>query len=187
MNPAPQRDDFRYHPFYCEENAWWLATGPQLAAYERWLVFVTNAGRTCPMWCQRAAREGPVVWDYHVIVIARLPDGLCVFDLDTTLGFPVALPRYLEASFPDGGRWSTSYAPLFRPIASAVAETQFASDRRHMRTAEGGWQAPPPPWAPIQGIEAPLHNLDRWLDVGATDDGPSLSLQQLPLALARRS
>ncbi len=166
-----RRDDFRYHPYYCEENARLLVAEPQLRAVRRWVVFVTNRRRVTLMYHQRAGGDGPVVWDYHVFVVVLASRALQVLDLDTTLGFPVALDAYLQASFPSpqdavGAR----YQPWFRVVAGEELVRRFASDRRHMRDADGRWQAPPPPWAPIQGAGAP-HDLDRWLDLDAPEPG----------------
>ena len=170
MRPGLDRTDFRYQAYYCEENAWFVASDDRLSDLERWLVFVTNRGRTCLMWGQRAGQGGPVVWDYHVFVVARREGRLEVFDLDTTLGFPVSLDRYIAGAFPEPDRWTEAFQPMFRVVASDDALPRFASDRRHMRDPTGGWSAPPPAWPPIQGRGQP-HDLDHWLDLDLDESG----------------
>ena len=177
--------DFRYQAYYCEENAWWLARAPELADVTRWVVFVTNRERQCPIWHQRAGGpDDPVIWDYHVVVIASGKAGLQVYDLDTTLGFPVDLSVYLDRAFPDVSAWGPRYQPQFRVVRSEELLARFASDRRHMRDKTGGWQAPPPPWPPIQGAGAP-HDLDRWLDLDAPRPGRWCRIEELSGALRR--
>ena len=166
---AWNREGFRYQPYYCEENAWWVLADPRLASVRRWLVFVTNRIRMCPIWHQRAGREGePVAWDYHVLVVAELQEELHVLDLDSTLGLVVPLHVYVRAAFqPNVG---PQVRPWFRVVPADEALSRFASDRRHMRDQDGAWRAPPPPWAPIQGAGAP-HDLDRWLDLDESGRG----------------
>ncbi len=174
------RGDFDYHPFYCEENAWRLVSDPRLQDLPRWVVFITNRDRTCAVWHQRAgAVDRPVIWDYHVIVVARLQAGLHALDLDTTLDFPMALDRYLQHTFAPPSRCPPAFRPMFRVVTGGDFLPRFASDRRHMKGEGGEWQAPPPPWAPIQGSGAP-HDLDAWLDLDpSTDRGRVGSLETL--------
>src|SRR5204862_24866 len=79
----------RHHPFYCEENIWWLAQDP---AIERGSVlFITNAARAVVMDHQKAARRGrPIAWDYHVVLIASRK----LWDLDwDRVGVRALVPR----------------------------------------------------------------------------------------------
>lgn len=139
----------RYCPCFCEENIWHLCTDPQvrrdgkpIPVEERRVVFVSNAGGRVLMRKQRAGGREPVVWDYHVVLLA---DGN-VWDLDTTLGFPVDLDSWVQESFyplhPDA-------APRFRVIDAPTYRTRFASDRSHMIGPEGVPLKPLPPWPRI--------------------------------------
>lgn len=40
---------------------------------------------------------------------------------------------------------------MYRVVGAQQFLTHFSSDRRHMRTPEGLWQAPPPPGPCIRG------------------------------------
>lgn len=169
----------RYQPFYCEENVFHLAREPILANRPREVVFISNAGRSCPMWHQRAAvRAGwPILWDYHVVLLAGAPWE--VWDLDTTLGMPVPAADYLRRSFRAGV--PEELAPRFRVVdATELAET-FASDRSHMRLPSGRFKKKPPPWPPI-GPPGAASNLMRFVDVTAPFVGEVLDL---PGMLAR--
>lgn len=150
----------RYQAFYCEENVFHLLAEPALAARRRFALFVTNPARQVAIWQQRlAASDEPVVWDYHVVAVTLGPAG--VWDLDSRLPSPTATDDYLRASFRDlpTPRWPM--APQFRLVEHAELRTTFASDRRHMRAANGVFREPPPPWpAPGSG-----HTLERYLDL----------------------
>jgi hypothetical protein len=160
-----------YAPFFCEENVLRLCPtlGPEALA-----VLVTNAGRQVEMLCQRAGGPptGAVLWDYHAFALERR-EGWVVWDLDTTLGFPVPVGEYLRRSFPP----APVQAPLFRVIAAADYAREFRSDRSHMRRSDGTWAAPPPPWPPSAGRGGqPLLAL---LDPGSACLGEILSLEEM--------
>lgn len=153
-----------HQPFYCEENIWHLAG--HFAGRDARVVFISNPSRRCLLLGQRAGGEaaGEVVWDYHVVLFAPAPGGWQVWDLDCTAGAPLPARRWIDATFAHVGHAPPELDPRFRVVDAATFVERFASDRRHMRTAAGGWQAPPPPWPPIgDGF-----NLMRWVDV---DDG----------------
>jgi hypothetical protein len=75
-------DPQSYTACYCEENALLLvrrllSTPPLPGPPQTAVLFITNPRRTCPVWWQRSAGEAklrrgePVVWDYHVVALAR--------------------------------------------------------------------------------------------------------------------
>jgi protein N-terminal glutamine amidohydrolase len=133
---------WRHHPMYCEENIWHLC---QDQAIDR-VVFITNAARRVALWHQRAAPpDQPIVWDYHVIATA----GAGVYDLDSRLSCPVGPHEYLAATFATVGIQPPQYDPRFAVVEAEAYVRQLRSDRRHMRRADGSWQAPPPPWPAI--------------------------------------
>jgi hypothetical protein len=166
----------RYHPFYCEENAFHLAQEPALAGRPREVVFISNAGQSCAMWHQRAApRPGwPILWDYHVVLLCAEPWE--IWDLDTTLGLPVPAADYLGASFRAGV--AELLTPRFRLVPAALFAATFASDRSHMRAASGRYKKPPPPW-PAPGEPGAPSNLMRFVDVQSAFHGEVLDLRGL--------
>src|SRR5262245_30375274 len=87
-------------PFYCEENVWHLCQEPALASRRRDVVFVANAEGACPMWRQKAGRGKPIVWDYHVVLLAWDPPE--IWDVDCTLGVPLPAITWLQKSFHPG-------------------------------------------------------------------------------------
>lgn len=159
----------RHTPYYCEENIWWLAHDARFAGKRAEVVFISNPSRSVAFAHQRAAaREGEVVvWDYHVVLLALGE----VWDLDCTLGAPLPLHRWLDASFdPDA---HPPYAPMFKCILAADYVAHFASDRRHMKNPDGTWQAPPPSW-PTLGEG---HRLEAYVDVRDVSMGTAIGLE----------
>lgn len=141
------RDEFAYAARYCEENIWQLVQSSKLANLELDVVFISNGGRTCALWNQRASAgpSEPVIWDYHVIAIS-FPANLA-FDLDSRCSFPHVAVDYLQETFPLAGQVPEAFAPRFRVIAAKAFVAKFASDRSHMREGER-YLAPPPDWPP---------------------------------------
>jgi hypothetical protein len=158
----------KYCPYFCEENVWHLCADEGAVPApvdERRVLFVSNARRQVLMRRQRAGGEGPVVWDYHVVLLA----GGRIWDLDSTLGFGVELGRWLRESFPpvDPDR-----APRFRVIDAPTYLKTFASDRSHMKGPDGRPLKPLPPWPPIGSGT----NLLRFVDVESPFVGDCLDL-----------
>ena len=139
----------RYWPHFCEENIWYLCTdervlhnGEPIPVEDRRVVFISNPRGRVAMREQRAGGLQPVLWDYHVVLLA----GRTVWDLDTTLGFPVGLAEWVKGSFyplrPD-------FAPRFRVIDAPTYLRTFGSDRSHMLGPGGVPMKPFPPWPRI--------------------------------------
>jgi hypothetical protein len=159
-----------YQPFWCEENVWHLAARDDVGEGPRSVVFVSNASQQVALWEQKASREpdGLVVWDYHVV----LRVGAMLWDLDTRSGCPLDVGRWIDATFRPV---DPAFAPRFRVVDAADYRRVFASDRRHMKDAQGNWRAPPPPWPAIgQG-----HTLPQFIDTSTPFLGEVLDLDGL--------
>ena len=166
----------RYCPFYCEENIWWLAADARVGPGRRTVLVISNPAGKVALWNQRAGaadQEGLVVWDYHVVLVCED----AVWDLDTTLGMPTPVATYLSRTFRGAPE---PFAPRFRVLDAEVYREVFASDRRHMRSDDGAFVQPPPPWAAIgEG-----HTLDALVDVERREPGVVVDLPGL-VALLR--
>eukprot|EP01120_Amphizonella_sp_Union-15-10_P015198 TRINITY_DN7754_c0_g1_i5.p1 TRINITY_DN7754_c0_g1~~TRINITY_DN7754_c0_g1_i5.p1 ORF type:complete len:131 (-),score=13.11 TRINITY_DN7754_c0_g1_i5:37-429(-) len=85
---------------YCEENVWKLAETLKNNGYELgevYAVIVSNQNKTIPIW-KHGEGFGPVVWDYHVLLIDRGKQ--LAYDLDAKLDtFPCMLSKYVEECF----------------------------------------------------------------------------------------
>ncbi|KAG1678482.1 hypothetical protein FOA52_014513 [Chlamydomonas sp. UWO 241] len=127
--------------------------------------------------------------------------GARVWDLDTTLPFPCPMRVYATDALkcgrgngrPDKRCAPRYYLPMLRRYRLVPAQlylSHFASDRSHMRSPGGGWQADPPAWsclvAPSDGC---THNLDRYWDVEsdfASGSSAPSSLRQIAAASGKR-
>jgi len=166
---SPQNQEVDYHPFYCEENIHRLAARTDLIVSPSEVIFVSNERQQVACWFQRAAPPGePLVWDYHVVLLERAPDGPLIWDLDTRLGAPIPAHTWVANTFQDPGWVRAAFHPRFRITPSAELLATFATDRSHMRTPSGRWRRPPPPWDPPG---APAMNLPSWIDT-RNDEGP---------------
>ena len=171
----------KYAAFYCEENIWQLCGEPSFASVERRVVFISNVNSTCALWQQRATTSPglPVIWDYHVIMIARREKNWVVWDLDTMLPLPCPLEDYLSQTFLPLRPEHQPFAPRFRVLDGACYLGGFSSDRLHMQDNKV-WQKPPPPWPAIRSADAP--SFLRWTRMQPGDD--SVDLTELRGALA---
>ncbi len=173
-----------YASCYCEENVWRLLQDPRLEGESPHALFLSNARRAFAMWHQRAADppEGPVVWDYHVVVLARRR-AWEVWDLDSRLPFPCPAAHYLRESFPEVPGLDATLRPRFRLVPRDALLARFASDRSHMRTPEGAFKAEPPPLPPIR-TTAETMNLWSWVDTAPGFVGEVFDLAGLQRHLA---
>lgn len=189
-----------YQPYFCEENAYRiieLLVSPEVRdaapAEPResagppdtggtWnfaaMLFIFSHGPWVTLYRQRAVAPGrPIYWDYHVIAIVRGTDTWRVFDPDSRLTAGICLSRYLEETFTGaGGKRDSASQPLFRCIPWETARTAFGSDRSHMRTPDGEWTEPPPPWPPINPEQ---HTLPAFLSRNKNGIGQLYSLPGL--------
>lgn len=199
---APRTCDFTYTTCYCEENVYLLCQ--QLSqsgmaasdASDLFVVFISNAGRKVPIWRQKAGsseNDGIIIWDYHVICIQIFTEKgyeAIVWDLDTTLQFPQTFSLYMKEAFRPWLDLHPMYQRLYRVVAGPLFLKYFASDRRHMRTPEGLWRMPPPPYDCICGEDGIAHNLEDYITMpentviwDETLTKESLSHQQLGAVL----
>jgi len=159
--------EFRYWPYFCEENLWHLCADERLPVpvEERRVVLITGVRGRFAMRHQRAG--SPVLWDYHVVLRARGQ----IWDLDTTLGLPVDFDDWLSGSFLPAYR---DFVPRFRVVDAAVYRETFASDRSHMVGPDGVPLKPHPPWPPIgAGMTLP-----RFIDMDQAYVGDVLDLER---------
>ncbi len=172
---VPERPDFLYQAFYCEENVYHLCQDPRFTGRSPAAVFVTGSGGECVMWHQRAARRpgAPLSWDYHVFLVVR--DPWEIWDLDTVLGHPVPAETYLRRSFRPEVELPEELDPVFRIVGKTELLETFSSDRSHMRRPDGRFQKPPPPWPTIGAPGAPSC-LGRYLDMNDEVAGEVMNL-----------
>ena len=162
-----------YTACYCEENIWHLCTDKSVQGDNRQVVWIGSVEGHCPLWCQRASqRDGqPVWWDYHVILLTHTTQWL-VWDLDTTLPFPLSAEEYLQHTF--HSQYSTG--TRFRVMSAEYYLQHFSSDRSHMRDAENNYLSPPPSWPAIdKGDNA----ISEMFDFGSEKHGRLMTLSEV--------
>jgi hypothetical protein len=176
LNLVDNDKDLRV-PYYCEENVWRLATRKiqEQPQNDYFVCFITNYNKTVLMCHQRAAGMNcPVVWDYHVILLAwhRNEQKAYVYDVDSRLSYPLDLMEYLGQSFPNATCYPEEYHPHFRIIYAPLYLQCFSSNRMHMyNTQRRAWNAPLPPYQCIQGTsdDHGAIALQQYLDLNASD------------------
>lgn len=168
----------KYAPYYCEENVWWLCQLPALQALRRRVIFLSNPARACALFAQRAAPrpDAPVLWDYHVVLWVEDAAPGAIWDLDSTLGAPVPLAAWLEATVAPALGLSEHLHARFRVIDADRYVATFSSDRAHMADARGVPHAAWPPWPPIR--QGPP-NLHRFVDMEEAFVGEVWNLAEL--------
>lgn len=164
------RENCTYTSCYCEENVWKLCefvrTERTTHLEQVFAVFISNKNRTVPLWKQKSGRgDHPVIWDYHVILLHISPQSdTMVYDLDSVLSFPCSLQLYGTKALRSDYGIKPAFHRKFRVIPADVFLQNFASDRSHMRKADGSWQMPPPSYPPIHTAESQM-NLDDFISM----------------------
>lgn len=158
-------EEYKYKPFYCEENIWHLCNDRQLDGY---VIFISNENRAVPLWFQKNSQPpiDYVVWDYHVIFAETLEDGVAlVYDFDTLLEpLPMDFSEYASLTFRLDACMPAKYRRMFRVIDAKTFLAKFASDRSHMRGQDGSYTLPPPSWPKIK-TEEETNNLQSFIDM----------------------
>ncbi|XP_058687214.1 protein N-terminal glutamine amidohydrolase isoform X8 [Poecile atricapillus] len=142
-----------YTSCYCEENVWklcdYIRSQDRHPLEEFYAVFISNDRRM----------------DYHVILLhVTSGEQNFIYDLDTVLPFPCPFDVYSVEAF----RLDDSLRPEFhrkiRMIRADLYLKTFASDRSHMKDADGKWQKPPPPYPCIETADSKM-NLDDFISM----------------------
>jgi len=128
------KSSYLYTPLFCEENMWHLTNSlitQGIKEKEINILFITNKNKKITIFNQLAATNNKAaVWDYHVILLARIENLHYIFDFDTRLPFPDKPEHYLEHSLPDN--IDNEYSAKFRIISANAYLKYFSSDRSHM-------------------------------------------------------
>ncbi|XP_051927839.1 protein N-terminal glutamine amidohydrolase [Hippocampus zosterae] len=165
---TPAHDECAYSSCYCEENVWKLCESVHkersAPLQELFVVFISNDNRTVPLWKQKSASgEQPVIWDYHVVLL-HVPAGseATVYDLDSVLPFPCTLKLYATRALRSDRSIQPAYHRKLRVVPADCFLLNFASDRSHMKNADGSWKMPPPAYPPISTADSHM-NLDDFI------------------------
>jgi protein N-terminal glutamine amidohydrolase len=149
----------KYTPFYCEENIWQLAQARANGS----AIFISNSRKQVACFSQKRAKHPgePMVWDYHVIWLEEGATGATIWDFDSTLALGTSAQRYLTETFRPV---RDAFAPMFRVVAKDDFIREFASDRSHMKRADGSYAEAPPVW-PCIGEDSKRSNLASFVSM----------------------
>ncbi|KAM4907575.1 protein N-terminal glutamine amidohydrolase isoform 4-T4 [Sylvia borin] len=153
---VPPRPACAYTSCYCEENVWklcdYIRSQDRYPLEEFYAVFISNDRRMIPLWKQKSGHgDEPVVWDYHVILLhVSSGEQNFIYDLDTVLPFPCPFDVYSVEAFRSDDSLRPEFHRKIRMVRADLYLKTFASDRSHMKDADGKWQKPPPPYPCIE-------------------------------------
>ncbi|MCU7940418.1 MAG: hypothetical protein KZQ64_16010 [gamma proteobacterium symbiont of Bathyaustriella thionipta] len=166
-----QKADYLYTPLFCEENIWQLihslASG-NIAINKMWCLFITNPCHQVPLLNQQAAPlNQPIIWDYHVVLLAEINHPPVIFDFDSRLGFVTPLDKYLTNTFIFSDKTSVElpeeFIPYIRKIPAQSYLNNFYSDRSHMLKQIS--RSEYPPWRIINADKTHCTPLADYLNI----------------------
>lgn len=103
--------------------------------------------------------------DYHVVLLqAGGPADALIYDLDSVMSFPCSLKLYATHALRSDRGIKPAYHRKLRVVPADSFLLNFASDRSHMKDADGSWRMPPPPYPPIHTAESQM-NLDDFISM----------------------
>lgn len=144
------KTQYLYTPLFCEENIWLLlqslsTTSPttnaatstmvnlKIAIDKMWVLIITNPEQKIALFNQNAAAVNqPVIWDYHVILLAEINHRYLIFDFDSRLPFVTPLQKYLQNTFIPPTQLPQEFIPYIRKVPAQSYRDKFYSDRSHM-------------------------------------------------------
>uniref|UniRef100_A0A452VB08 Protein N-terminal glutamine amidohydrolase n=2 Tax=Ursidae TaxID=9632 RepID=A0A452VB08_URSMA len=156
--------------YFSEENIWklceYIKNHDQYPLEECYAVFISNERKMIPIWKQQARPgDGPVIWDYHVVLLHVSSGGQSfIYDLDTVLPFPCPFDTYVEDAFKSDEDIHPQFRRKFRVIRADSYLKNFASDRSHMKDSSGNWREPPPSYPCIETGDSKM-NLNDFISM----------------------
>ncbi|KAM7373764.1 hypothetical protein PAMP_008591 [Pampus punctatissimus] len=103
--------------------------------------------------------------DYHVVLLqVSGPADTLVYDLDSVMSFPCSLKLYATHALRSDHGIKSAYHRKLRVVPADSYLMNFASDRSHMKKADGSWRMPPPTYPPIHTAESQM-NLDDFISM----------------------
>ena len=98
------------------------------------VLLFSNPWQSVALMKQRASvQDGPVIWDYHVVLMLRTGKLQRILDFDTLLDFNASCSDYLRNTFPVQSGLPNYYRAWVRSIPASGYLKHFYSDRAHMR------------------------------------------------------
>ena len=138
--PILDKFSFTYTSLFCEENIWLLINS--LKSLKKSdenietldVLFISNKSKSVVLFEQKSAIDHqPVIWDYHVILTARINNNVYALDFDSHCEFPILINEYFKRTFSPAQNVPKQYLPLIKTFKSDYFLNHFYSDRSHMK------------------------------------------------------
>jgi hypothetical protein len=140
------KKDYHYTALFCEENIWQLIQSlstinstlnqhstQYIKTDNLWTLMISNPKQQVILFNQQANPPNqPIIWDYHVILLAKIKTQFFIFDFDTRLPFCCPLHYYIDHTFVTTEQLSQELAIYIRKIPSQHYLNHFYSNRSHM-------------------------------------------------------
>jgi len=163
----------------CEENIWKLIealyTNQGLTIKPLDVLFILNQNDSIALFEQNlCVGANPVIWDYHVVLVAKKDNAIVLFDFDSRCSFPEKIADYFYRSLPMNITLAETYRALLKPIKAEFFYQHFYSSRQHMRGIINDSEFPE------YGIIRPDDSIDRLtLDECRNTDNASNTLNTI--------
>ncbi len=184
------KTQYLYTSLFCEENIWQLlkslASGqPTIGSHKMWALIITNPEKKIALFNQKLSPQHfsqkstivtlPVIWDYHVIMLAEIHQQYYIFDFDTRLSFISPIQEYLQNTFITPDKLPQEFIPYIRKIPAENYLSRFYSDRTHMENQIV--QSDFPPWPIINAGKKDCISLTDYLSIDKQLDDKSQILK----------
>jgi len=135
--PNTDKSSYTYTPLFCEENIWKLIdalyTNQGLSTKPIDVLFILNQNNSIALFEQKLSTgANPVIWDYHVVLVAKNTSNIVLFDFDSNCSLPKNIADYFHQTFPDNAVLPETVRPLLKPINADYFYKHFYSNRQHM-------------------------------------------------------
>ncbi len=130
------KNNYVYTPLFCEENIWKLIDSLYMKPIAKPIdvLFIINKNNTIAVFEQKmGSTNKPVIWDYHVVLLAKSGEDLVIFDFDSLCDFPTPISSYFKLTFPGNKNLFYELIPFIKSIPADHYYKHFYSDRSHMK------------------------------------------------------
>ena len=178
-----EKQKVKYTKNYCEENIWHLCQHLEIKSLDKRVLIISNESKNCPFWNHHSTENRtPIWWDYHVVLLVLDQGNWVVYDLDSTLGFPVDLGKYLHQTFGEIASLKPENRPFFKTFSGNTFMETFYSDRSHMKDGDGNWIFTPPSWPIVEQGNTHKLEMEEIMNFSDSSFQKIISIEELKAA-----
>ncbi len=152
------RNNYIYTSLFCEENIWKLIESLYMKPLAKPIevLFIINHTNSVAIFEQNhAVNNNPVIWDYHVVLLAQIEKNHMILDFDSCCEFPTLVSTYFSLTFPENTLLIENLQPYIKAIPADYYFKHFYSDRSHMKDIINEMEYPDyPAIKPANSIDA---------------------------------